>query len=386
MKSNYIPRGPRAAALHRSIVRYIDDPRPVNYRNFIHCLSETREEDIIKCSIYSYTHLKDILHLPFKHYTINKELASQISYTLSQAFIEYIARFPQAFRRLFLQESRGYSILSEISRVGLERNVKLILASLEWAEKEKVISTQDLCKIYTEPHPINKLTPLNELLSYGCLANLKLYCEAVQKAVHREVISADRFFMLITLPSEWGNTPLHGALRSKDIGKLEVYFELLNKAQEQGVLSAVEYKKMFFKPNSLGQTPVERAIYRGSFKVFQKLMMVMEAVCSAEELLNFFNSQLKKSLEFHGIEKEKIKQHYKNLYRRYQNAHIGSNTDVVKFCEEKEKPLRNKVASQTPGVRFFPAAIQTHNAKMQSKRDAQSPVLYNAPSWMPVWT
>lgn len=387
-------RSPGATRIHWTILAYIKDPTHSHYAEYKKSLKEATEDDLLERSINFYSHLKDILHIP---YTIIPEVmsASKVSKDLFIGLMHAVKNYPTAHKKLLIEENRNFTPLHDVLSFGLEENVRIFLQTLEDAEKNKIISKEELSELLTAPDSVRNLTPLFEILFRDRIDILKLYLNFVKKMLDRGIIKPETFFKLFTHRNLAGFPPLHTILIAGDIEKIKIFLEVLAKAASEGFLSQDKYKALLMETTIHKYSPLHQAVRSGSIIVVREFVSLLEKNFDSQELAVYLNNA-RKSLQCLGKDKEKIDKYIQILMDKYPRPRevlierkliakspLGFfESQAIHGPADKKAPKKSYIPSKNS-----PPTKAKKPPQSRGYDDRHNPQIKvtEGPSWSPIW-
>ncbi len=221
-------------------------------------LSKMTKEDFIEVSRSAHSHLADVLTLPYKCID-DKQLASDISFTLFLKLIEYAKKESAQGFLLICKNNSGFAPLQIILMHGLPINVTSYLDALNDAKKENAISAEQYKEVFCNPNKAG-FTPLYTLLSSeNADENIRLYFNQVLWEMHMGTILPIDYAKLLMSPTSTGFTPLHQAFNS-NIKTAKIFLEHMRKAIRDKIITGKQYAEEFLKVTNDGFTVLHIAI------------------------------------------------------------------------------------------------------------------------------
>jgi len=186
-------------------------------------------------------------------------------------------------------EEHPYIPLIDLLIKGKTQQLRLYLQTIKRLYKERKITKDDFCKIFTWDRNGYRLTPLHFALFRGNTDTLLIYMLELFKAVEEELLTPKEFCKVIFASTIWGVSTIHriflqGGTKGPAVAK--IFFELLHKAIEKGWVDKKKYGLMLIESTRKGMTPLSYAIDMGFNNLalyFQELEWVVSDGCLADK-------------------------------------------------------------------------------------------------------
>lgn len=181
-------RSADAQRIHSAIMGYINNPLEEEEKKLVSILAESDEKSLGESSINQYSHMMDILRLPFLIHKEDKMKACLITKTLFLHLKNSSKSYPDVWKKWLLQEDKfNFTPLHEVLQRGYLENVQIYCASLEELIKEGTLSKDAYRNLLTQ-HNHKDLSPLQCAINSGCFAIFELFINLLKKEFDEEEV------------------------------------------------------------------------------------------------------------------------------------------------------------------------------------------------------
>lgn len=261
-------RSQEAQDLHTAIIGYIHSPgvNGVRDRHLQRVLSTCSPAALMEVSCNGYTHMQDVLHLPYKIHQ-DKALAQNISLYLFNVLKMHCRSLPNFVDYadciklfLFSRTLNGFTPLHEILKFGNANNVRALFDTLQQLRDEGILTTEKYSQLLTSIC-LGGCTPLHQAIKSGQSENVRIYLSALRLACEQGIISRELFAHVWVTPCLDGYTSLHQALKLGNEGVVREYFAALELALNLNLLSYETYSRLVVEANMDGYNPLHDALF-----------------------------------------------------------------------------------------------------------------------------